>query len=81
MKTNFELFSKFTHMTERKKILVMVASPNNERKGIFIPTKAFVEGMEQNRDYDTEYIFIDRQHIKPCSGNLSCWGARTVRAS
>ena len=68
-------------MTERKKILVMVASPNNERKGIFIPTKAFVEGMEQKRDYDTEYIFIDRQHIKPCSGSLSCRGARTVRAS
>ena len=61
-------------MAEKKKILVMVASPMNERSGTLIPTKAFVEGLEQNGNYETEYIFIDRMHIKPCRGCLSCWG-------
>ena len=61
-------------MAEKKKILVMVASPKNERSGTLIPTKAFVEGLEQNGDYETEYIFIDRMNIKPCRGCLSCWG-------
>ena len=61
-------------MAEKKKILVMVASPKNERSGTLIPTKAFVEGLEQNGDYETEYIYIDKMHIKPCRGCLSCWG-------
>ena len=46
-------------MAEKKKILVMVASPKNERSGTLIPTKAFVEGLEQNGDYETEYLFIE----------------------
>ena len=61
-------------MAEKKKILVMVASPKRERSGTLIPTKAFVEGLEQNGDYETEYIFIDKMNIKPCRGCLSCWG-------
>jgi putative NADPH-quinone reductase len=61
-------------MAEKKKILVMVASPKNERSGTLIPTKAFVQGLEENGDYETEYIFIDRLNIKPCRGCLSCWG-------
>ena len=52
----------------------MVASPKRERSGTLIPTKAFVEGIEQNGDYETEYIFIDKMNIKPCRGCLSCWG-------
>jgi putative NADPH-quinone reductase len=61
-------------MAEKKKILVMVASPKNERSGTLIPTKAFVQGLEENGDYETEYLFIDRLNIKPCRGCLSCWG-------
>lgn len=61
-------------MAEKKKLLIMVCSPKNERSGTLIPTKAFVEGMEQNGDFDTEYIFIDKMNIKPCRGCLSCWG-------
>ncbi len=68
------IFSKFGRMAEKKKILVMVASPKRERSGTLIPTKAFVEGIEQNGDYETEYIFIDKMNIKPCRGCLSCWG-------
>ena len=67
-------FSKFVRMADKKKILVMVASPKNERSGTLIPTKAFVEGLEENGDYETEYLFIDRLNIKPCRGCLSCWG-------
>ena len=61
-------------MAETKKILVMVASPKNERSGTLIPTKAFVQGLEENGDFETEYIFIDKMNIKPCRGCLSCWG-------
>ena len=50
-------------MAEKKKILVMVASPKRERSGTLIPTKAFVEGLEQNGDYETEYIFIDKMNM------------------
>ena len=57
-----------------KKILIMVASPKNERSGTLIPTKAFVDGMLENGDYESEYVFIDRLNIKPCRGCLTCWG-------
>lgn len=57
-----------------KKILIMVASPKNEKSGTLIPTKAFVEGMLESGDYEAEYIFIDRLHVKPCRGCLTCWG-------
>jgi hypothetical protein len=57
-----------------KKILIMVASPKNERSGTLIPTKAFVDGMLENGDYEAEYVFIDRLNIKPCRGCLTCWG-------
>ena len=46
----------------------MVASPKNERSGTLIPTKAFVDGMLENGDYEAEYVFIDRLNIKPCRG-------------
>ena len=58
------IFSKFGRMAEKKKILVMVASPKRERSGTLIPTKAFVEGLEQNGDYETEYIFIDKRTVR-----------------
>jgi len=59
---------------EKKKILVMVGSPKNERSGTLVPTNAFVEGMMESQKYETEYIYIDRMNIKPCRGCLSCWG-------
>lgn len=52
----------------------MVASPKNEKSGTLIPTKAFVDGMLESGDYEAEYVFIDRLHIKPCRGCLTCWG-------
>ena len=58
----------------KKKILIMVASPKKERSGTLIPTKAFVDGMLESGDYEAAYIFIDRLHITPCRGCLSCWG-------
>ena len=61
-------------MADTKKILVMVASPKNEKSGTLIPTKAFVQGLEENGTFETEYIFIDKMNIKPCRGCLSCWG-------
>ncbi|MCQ2054038.1 MAG: flavodoxin family protein [Fibrobacter sp.] len=61
-------------MSDSKKILVMVASPKCERSGTLIPTKAFVEGLEQNGNYETEYVYIDRLNVTPCRGCLSCWG-------
>lgn len=57
-----------------KKILIMVASPKNEKSGTLIPTKAFVDGMLESGDYEAEYVFIDRLHVKPCRGCLTCWG-------
>ncbi|PBC74818.1 flavodoxin family protein [Fibrobacter intestinalis] len=57
-----------------KKILIMVASPKNEKSGTLVPTKAFVDGMLANGDYEAEYVFIDRLNIKPCRGCLTCWG-------
>ncbi|MBQ7158066.1 MAG: flavodoxin family protein [Treponema sp.] len=59
---------------EKKKILVMVGSPKNERSGTLVPTNAFVDGMMASGDYENEYIYIDRMNIKPCRGCLSCWG-------
>lgn len=61
-------------MADTKKILVMVASPKNEKSGTLVPTKAFVQGIEDNGTFETEYIFIDKMNIKPCRGCLSCWG-------
>lgn len=61
-------------MAEKKKLLVMVCSPKNERSGTLIPTKAFVEGIEAGGEFETEFIFIDKMNIKPCRGCLSCWG-------
>lgn len=59
---------------EKKKILIMVASPKNERSGTLLPTSAFVEGMVASGQYESEYIYIDKMNIKPCRGCLSCWG-------
>lgn len=61
-------------MSEKKKVLVMVASPKNERSGTLVPTNAFVEGMLEGGEFESEYIYIDRMNIKPCRGCLSCWG-------
>ncbi len=58
----------------KKKILIMVASPKNERSGTLVPTEAFVNGMLSSGKYESEYIFIDKMNIKPCRGCLSCWG-------
>jgi len=58
----------------KKKILIMVASPKNERSGTLVPTEAFVNGMLSTGNYESEYIFIDKMNIKPCRGCLSCWG-------
>lgn len=58
----------------KKKVLVMVASPKNERSGTLVPTEAFVEGMTASGRFESEYVFIDRLNIKPCRGCLSCWG-------
>ena len=57
-----------------KKILIMVASPKQEKSGTLVPTRAFVDGMLANGDYEAEYVFIDRLNIKPCRGCLTCWG-------
>ena len=56
-----------------KKILIMVASPKQEKSGTLVPTRAFVDGMLANGDYEAEYVFIDRLNIKPCRGCLTCW--------
>ena len=61
-------------MPDKKKVLIMVASPKKERSGTLIPTKAFVEGILENGDFEAEYIFIDKLNITPCRGCLSCWG-------
>lgn len=61
-------------MSSEKKILIMVASPKNERSGTLIPTKAFVDGIVECGGFESEYIFIDKMNIKPCRGCLSCWG-------
>lgn len=61
-------------MAEFKKVVVMVASPKNERSGTLIPTKAFVEGILEGGQFESEYIYIDKMNIKPCRGCLSCWG-------
>jgi len=61
-------------MEEKKKIVVMVGSPKNEKSGTLIPTQAFVDGLLSSGEYECEYIFIDRLNIKPCRGCLSCWG-------
>lgn len=59
-------------MSDKKKVLVMVASPKNERSGTLIPTNAFVEGILEGGEFESEYIYIDRMNIKPCRGCLSC---------
>ena len=56
-----------------KKILVFNGSPQKEQSGTFILTKAFVKGLENVLDCETEYITVSNLNVHPCKGCLSCW--------
>ena len=57
----------------QKKILVLNGSPKKERSGSLKLTRAFVEGMTEHGEYETDYVHISELNIKPCLGCLNCW--------
>lgn len=58
-----------------KKVLILNGSPRGNNSSTFKATKAFVDGiLEQNQDFEAEYVWINDLSIKPCLGCLSCWG-------
>ena len=56
-----------------KKILLMNGSPKKERSGSLKLASAFVEGLTQTGNYETEVVHISALNIKPCLGCLTCW--------
>lgn len=60
--------------SEPKKLLVLNGSPKKDASTTMTVTRAFVRGMEQAGQWDTEFVNISQLHIKPCTGCLSCWG-------
>lgn len=60
-------------MANKKKILVLNGSPKKEKSTTLVITRAFVQGIEETLDAETEYIHLSDLQIKPCTGCLSCW--------
>ena len=60
-------------MAEKNKILVLNGSPKGAKSTTMTVTRAFVRGIEEVLEAETEYIDISDLHIKPCLGCLSCW--------
>lgn len=56
-----------------EKILVLNGSPKKERSGSLKLARAFVEGLSEHGDYETEVVHISALNIKPCLGCLTCW--------
>lgn len=55
------------------KILVLNGSPKGEKSNTMHLTKAFLEGMEEIVEPDTEILPVYKMNIKPCIGCFSCW--------
>lgn len=56
------------------KILVINGSPQKERSSTSRVTKKFLQGIEEIRPCQIEWLDIDDCKILPCKGCLSCWG-------
>ena len=58
------------------KILVLNGSPHKSASTTMAVTNAFVKGMCEGCEYESEIINISDLNVTPCMGCLSCW-ART----
>ena len=58
------------------KILVLNGSPHKNASTTMAVTNAFVKGMSEGGEYESEIINISDLNVTPCMGCLSCW-ART----
>ena len=58
------------------KILVLNGSPHKSASTTMAVTNAFVKGMCEGGEYESEIITISDLNVTPCMGCLSCW-ART----
>lgn len=58
------------------KILVLNGSPHKSASTTMAVTNAFVKGMCEGGEYESEIINISDLNVTPCMGCLSCW-ART----
>ena len=58
------------------KILVLNGSPHKNASTTMAVTNAFVKGMCEGGEYESEIINISDLNVTPCMGCLSCW-ART----
>ncbi len=63
-----------TRSCGKKKIVVLNASPNNDKSSTMSVTRAFVQGITSATECEVEYIDLSDLKIKPCLGCLSCWG-------
>lgn len=61
-------------MLDKKKIVVLNGSPKKDNSTTMVVTRAFVKGIENSIQAETEYIHLSDLTIKPCMGCLSCWG-------
>ena len=58
------------------KLLVLNGSPHKSASTTMAVTNAFVKGMCEDGEYESEIINISDLNVTPCMGCLSCW-ART----
>ena len=58
------------------KILVLNGSPHKSASTTMAVTNAFVKGICEGGEYESEIINISDLNVTPCMGCLSCW-ART----
>jgi len=54
-------------------ILILNGSPKGEKSDTMKITKAFVEGINLNGDWNEDYINVKDSDINPCTGCFSCW--------
>ncbi len=57
-----------------KKVLVLNSSPRRSLSNTMVVTKAFLEGLNQDRALEVETINVADLKVTPCLGCLSCWG-------
>lgn len=55
------------------KILVLNGSPKGEKSNTFKITKAFLEGLNENKNNNVDVININKMDIKHCKGCYACW--------
>ena len=55
------------------KILVLNGSPKGDRSNTLKITKAFLKGMQKEKQASMEIIDISKANIEHCKGCFGCW--------